>query len=68
MNSFDYTTTLQYRVKSLEQQVAEFESGERYIKLENKYNAIIRSLEKTIRKLKYELSKAHSETVNVRKI
>jgi len=68
MNSFDYTTTLQYRVKSLEQQVAGFESGERYIKLENKYNAIIRSLEKTIRKLKYELSKAHSETVNVRKI
>jgi len=46
MNPFEYTSALQYKVKSLAQQIAEFKSGERYRKLEEEYKSIIRKLEK----------------------
>ena len=42
MNPFEYTSALQYKVKSLAQQIAEFKSGERYRKLEQEYKSIIR--------------------------
>ena len=41
MDPFEYTSTLQYRVKA--QQIEEFKSGERYTKLEREYKAVIRS-------------------------
>ena len=53
MNPFEYTSALQYKVKSLAQQIAEFKSGERYRKLEEEYKSIIRKLEKNIRELNY---------------
>ena len=52
MNPFEYTSALQYKVKSLAQQIAEFKSGERYRKLEEEYKSIIRKLEKNIREMK----------------
>lgn len=58
MNTFEYTSALQYRVKSQAQQIAEFKSGERYQKLEEKYKSTIRDLEKIIRELKQELTRA----------
>ncbi len=67
MNPFEYASTLQYKVKSLAQQVAEFKSGEKYRKLQEKYKGIIRGLEKTIQELKQELAQAHKETRLVRK-
>lgn len=66
MNSFEYVSTLQYRLKAQAQQIAEFKSGERYQKLEAEYKAVIRSLERTIKKLEKELADAHSTTVSVR--
>ena len=66
MNTFEYTSALQYRVKSQAQQIAEFKSGERYRKLEEKYKSIIRDLEKIIRELKQDLTRAHKETLSVR--
>lgn len=66
MNSFEYTSALQYKVKSQAQQIAEFKSGIRYLKLEEKYKRIIRELEKIIRELKQELARAHKETRTVR--
>lgn len=52
MNSFEYTSALQYKVKSQAQQIAEFKSGKRYLKLEEKYQSMIRELEKIILELK----------------
>ena len=68
MDSFEYTSTLQYRVKAQARQIAEFKSGEKYRKLEEEYKAVIRSLNRKIRELERELSKAHRETVTVRNI
>ena len=67
MNPFEYTSALQYKVKSLAQQIAEFKSGERYRKLEEEYKSIIRKLEKNIRELKQELAQARKEIRSVRK-
>lgn len=52
MNSFEYTSALQYKVKSQAQQIAELKSGKRYLKLEEKYQSMIRELEKIILELK----------------
>ncbi len=41
MNPFEYTSALQYKVKSLAQQIAEFKSGERYRKLEEEYKTTV---------------------------
>lgn len=68
MTPFEYQSALQYRVKAQARQIAEFESGERYRKLESEYKAVIRSLERRIKELEYELSRSHSETITVRNI
>ena len=38
---FEINSTLQYRVKALQQQVDEFRSGERYKKLQHDYSLVI---------------------------
>lgn len=68
MTPFEYQSALQHRVKAQARQIAEFESGERYRKLESEYKAVIRSLERRIKELEYELSRSHSETITVRNI
>ena len=61
-------SVLQYRVRSLSEQIREFESGEKYQKIEQEHQAVVGRLNRTIRKLKEELGKAHSETIRVRKL
>lgn len=65
-NSFEYITTLEYRLKAANAQVLAFKSGEKYIQMQEGYLKELRSLEQKIRKLKDELSRAYSETVSVR--
>ena len=65
-HSFEYITTLQYRLKAVSNEVAAFKSGEKYIQMEKHYRGIIRRLESEIRALKQELAKAHAETITVR--
>lgn len=65
-HSFEYITTLQYRLKAVSNEVAAFKSGEKYIQMEKHYRGIIQRLESEIRALKQELAKAHAETVTVR--
>jgi len=68
MNSnFEYTTTLQYRVKKLSLEVEAFKTGEIYQKMDAKYKKMLRHYESVIRQLKQELGKAYRETVTVRK-
>lgn len=65
-SSFEYSTTLEYRLKAAENQIAAFKSGEKYIQMEKHYWGMIRRLEARIRTLESELAKAHAETVTVR--
>lgn len=68
MNSnFEYTTSLQYRVKNLSAKVESFESGKEYTKLKDKLKNTIQYFEREIAKLKRELANAHKETITVRK-
>ena len=60
------TTTLQYRVKSLSQQVEAFESGEKYVKMQHEYERELRERDKTIKSLERQLSDAHAQTITVR--
>ena len=64
--SFEYTTTLEYRLKAANAQICAFKSGEIYVRMQEEYLKELRSLEREIRKLKDELSRARSETVSVR--
>ncbi len=64
-SSFD-TGVLRMRLKAAEDKVKAFESGRKYVQLQDKYQSIIREKERMIRGLKRELAKAHAQTVNVR--
>lgn len=64
---FEQITTLQYRNRILSKQVEDFKSGEKYLQMERAYKELLRFHHKEIKRLEYELSKAHSETVTVRK-
>ena len=65
--NFEQMTTLQYRCRSLSKQVDDFKSGEKYRQMEEAYKKLLRFHNKEMKRMKYELSKAHSETVTVRK-
>lgn len=56
MNNQQYfqTTSLSYRLKAAERELADFRSGEAYVKLRAEYEAIIRSQQATIKKLQKE--------------
>ena len=64
---YEQMTTLQYRYHCLLQQLEAFKSGEKYRKMDEEYKKLPRFHNKEIKRLEYELSKAHSETVTVRK-
>lgn len=65
-SSFEYITTLEYRLKAANAQIYAFKSGEKYIRMQEEYLKELRSLEQKIRKLEKELLHAHGETVSVR--
>ena len=64
--SFEYITALEYRLKAANARILAFESGEKYIRMQEEYLKELRCLEKKIRKLEDELSQARRETVSVR--
>lgn len=65
--SFD-TGALRIRLKAAEDKVKAFESGEKYVQMQEQFKAASRRQNARIRKLEGELGKAHAQTVNVRKI
>ncbi len=65
-SSFEYTTTLEYRLKAATAEVMAFKSGEKYIKMQEEYLKELRHLERIIKRLREELSIAYSETITVR--
>ena len=64
--SFEYVTTLEYRLKAALAQVRAFESGEKYVKMEEKFQAELRKKEKIIREQTAELTRAHNKNVALR--
>ena len=68
MNGFEYYSGLQYRVKAQAGIIREFESGERYLKLKEKQEAVIRERDRKIRRLEKELAEARQEILHVRKL
>lgn len=65
-SSFEYITTLEYRLKAANTQIQAFKSGEKYIRMKAECQKTLRFLEQKIRELEEELSRAHSEIVSVR--
>jgi DNA repair exonuclease SbcCD ATPase subunit len=62
-----YITDLQYKVKSLERRVAEFESGAKYKKMRSAQRKQLGEKDHEIAGLKQELADAHGETSTIRK-
>ena len=65
--SFD-TSALRIRLKAAEDKVKAFESGEKYVRMQEQFKAVFREQNAKISSLEEELGKAHAQTVNVRKI
>jgi hypothetical protein len=64
--SFEYITSLEYRLKAALAEVMTFKSGEKYIKMQEEYLKELRHLERVIKRLEEELSVAHRQTITVR--
>lgn len=64
--NFVYRTNLQYEVKSLRKQVADFESGAKYIDIQEKHRTILAGMERQLKQIKKALSRSHAETIDVR--
>lgn len=64
---FELVSTLQYRNRSLSRQVEAFRSGEQYIRMEAENKRLVRFHNQEMKRMESELSKAHSETVTVRR-
>ena len=64
--SFEYITTLEYRLKAATAEVSAFKSGDKYIKMQEEYLKELRHLERIIKRLEEDISIAHRETTIVR--
>lgn len=64
---FEMVSTLQYRNRALSRQVDEFKSGKQYARLEQENKRLLCFHNREMKRMEHELSKAHSETVTVRR-
>lgn len=64
--SFEYITSLQYRLKAANRELSAFKSGEKFIQMEEDYHRNQKHLETIIKSLKQELARAHAGIVSVR--
>lgn len=67
IGSFD-TGVLRIRLKTAEDKVKAFESGEKYMQMQEQFKAVFREQNTKIHKLETELGRSHAQTVNVRKM
>ena len=65
---FEINMALRCKVKDQARIIAEFKSGERYLKLQKDHHKVIKGYIREIKKLKKELAEAHTQTVTVRNI
>ena len=65
--NFEQLSTLQYRNVCLKRENEAFKSGEKYRKMDEGYRKMIRFHNREMKRMEYGLSRAHRETVTVRK-
>ena len=65
-NSFETITVLQYRLKAAQEELAAFQSGEKYIRMEKQHLTQVRALERRIAKLEAAVAKEHSHAITLR--
>lgn len=65
-HSFEYTTTLEYRLKAATVELVAFKSGKKYVQMQAANQKVVRSLERQIRVLKEEIRQSHREAVTAR--
>ena len=66
-SNFEYVSNLQYQVKHLGAQVKAFESGDKYVAMQEAHKSQIAAKDKAIKDLKITLADANSRIVTVRK-
>ena len=64
-NSFETITVLQYRLKEAQEEIAAFQSGEKYIRMEKQHLTQVRALERRIAKLEAAVAKEHSHAITI---
>ena len=64
-NSFETITVLQYRLKEAQEELAAFQSGEKYIRMEKQHLTQVRALERRIAKLEAAVAKEHSHAITI---
>ena len=64
--AFLYETSLQYRIKALENELEAFKTGKKYLKMKEAHRKETNALRREIERLKKELALAHKETIDVR--
>lgn len=65
-SNFEFTTNLQYKVKSLSARVQAFESGDKYKAMRSEFAIQLSKKEREICRLKAQLADAHCQIVTVR--
>ena len=65
-NSFEYITSLEYRLKAANSKIAAFESGEKYIQMKAEYEKEICRLLKRIVELEKAIAREHANAVDNR--
>lgn len=64
---FETISTLQYRNRSQARLIDAFESGEKYVQMDEAYRKMVCFHNREVKKLELKIAKAHAETVTVRK-
>lgn len=64
--AFEYTSTLEYRLKARERELDDFKSGEKYVRMQEKIRKVIRFYEREIKKRDQEIYTLRQEIKNNR--
>ena len=63
---FEFITSLQYKVKHLQHEVDAFQSGDKYVKMNSNFQAMLVEKNREVKKLRNELADSRSETATAR--
>jgi hypothetical protein len=67
-NAFEYLSNLQYKVRDLTAQLSDFQSGEKYIKMQANHRCQLAIVDRENKRLKRELADARRQVIDVRNL
>ena len=65
-SSFEYITSLQYRLRAADTELQAFRSGQKYLDMEEQHQKTVRALERRIKELEKELAQSRRDIVSIR--